>query len=353
MKSGEMVKMKKGLVTIIIPIYNVENYLDKCLGSVVNQTYQNLEIICVDDGSTDSCPQLCEEWAAKDKRIMVIHQKNTGYGIARNIGIEHANGEYVCFLDSDDYIALDLVEKAYKLAEKEQADMVIWGFIRVRDGNAVGERVPRTEKDSYKGKEVQEEFLPDLIGPDLHGKKNANLAMGSLSIMCSMQMIQKSGWRWVSERVIISEDTYSVLCLCAGVKKVSILREGLYYYAERKGSSTQRYQKDRYKMLKECIDLSIRTSDELNYNERVKERLLYGHISCVLYSMKWIMMSDLNHQEKVENLEKIIRDPHFQNILSCLDFKNASIHKRIMLYAVKRKWVFICFLLLKIRTMKS
>lgn len=341
--------MKKGLITIVLPIYNVEDYLDKCLESVTNQTYQNLEIICVDDGSTDRCPQLCEDWAKKDKRIIVIHQKNAGYGIARNIGIEHANGEYICFFDSDDYIALDLIEKAYRLAEKEQADMVIWGFIRMKDGIAVAQKIPRTEKDSYIGKEVQEEFLPDLIGPDLRNKKNANLAMGPLSIMCSMQVIQRSGWRWVSERIIISEDNYSVLCLCADINKISILREALYYYVERKGSVTQKYQENRYKMLKECIDLSIKTAKQLNYNERVKERLLYGHISCVLYAMKWIAMSDLSRQNKMQNLKKIIEDSHFQNILCSLDFTNASIHKRVMLFAVKKKWVFICFLLLSIR----
>ena len=89
--------MEVGLVSVVLPIYNVEKYLDRCIESVINQTYKNLEILLVDDGSPDSCPQKCEEWAKKDERIKVIHKTNAGLGYARNTGIENASGEYICF----------------------------------------------------------------------------------------------------------------------------------------------------------------------------------------------------------------------------------------------------------------
>lgn len=85
-------------ISVVLPIYNVEKYLNRCLKSVVNQTYKNIEIILVDDGSTDQCPELCEEWSRKDKRIKVIHKENAGLGMARNTGIENATGKYICFL---------------------------------------------------------------------------------------------------------------------------------------------------------------------------------------------------------------------------------------------------------------
>ena len=91
-------------ISIIIPVYNVEKYIDKCIDSIVNQTYQNLEIILVDDGSPDNCPKMCDEWAKKDDRIKVIHKANGGVSSARNVGIEQAQVEYICFVDSDDYI---------------------------------------------------------------------------------------------------------------------------------------------------------------------------------------------------------------------------------------------------------
>ena len=98
------------LVSVIIPIYNVELYLDRCIKSVVDQSYENIEIILVDDGSTDLCPQICDDWAEKDKKIRVIHKENGGLSDARNIGIETAQGAYLGFVDSDDVIDPDLIE---------------------------------------------------------------------------------------------------------------------------------------------------------------------------------------------------------------------------------------------------
>ena len=91
------------LVSIVLPIYNVEKYLDRCIKSIVEQTYQNLEIILVDDGSPDNCPQICEKWRNLDSRVKVIYKDNAGLGMARNTGIENATREYICFFDSDHY----------------------------------------------------------------------------------------------------------------------------------------------------------------------------------------------------------------------------------------------------------
>ncbi|MBQ9229379.1 MAG: glycosyltransferase family 2 protein [Eubacterium sp.] len=116
------------LVSIIIPCYNVEKYLDRCLNSVVNQTYQNLEIILIDDGSTDNTPVLCDEWTVKDKRIKVIHKANDGLANARNTGIEVCTGDYVMFTDSDDYVEPDTVEFLLSLSLKYNADVSRCGF---------------------------------------------------------------------------------------------------------------------------------------------------------------------------------------------------------------------------------
>ena len=102
---------KRGdLITIVIPVYKVEKYLEKSINSVINQTYQNLEIILVDDGSPDNCPQICEKYAKKDNRIKVIHKENGGLSDARNAGIDIAKGKYITFIDSDDYVTDDYVE---------------------------------------------------------------------------------------------------------------------------------------------------------------------------------------------------------------------------------------------------
>ena len=111
-------------ISIIVPIYNVEKYLDRCVRSLCNQTLQDIEIILVDDQSPDDCPRMCDEYAKQDSRIIVIHKKNGGLGYARNSGMKVATGEYVAFVDSDDYVDLDMFESMYNSAKKYDADFV-------------------------------------------------------------------------------------------------------------------------------------------------------------------------------------------------------------------------------------
>lgn len=117
-------------VSVIIPVYNVEKYLRKCLDSVINQTYQNLEIILIDDGSPDNCGDICDQYAKADNRIKVIHKKNGGLSAARNDGLKLATGKWISFVDSDDWCELDLYEKAVVAAEKENVDILIYNFYR-------------------------------------------------------------------------------------------------------------------------------------------------------------------------------------------------------------------------------
>lgn len=116
------------LVSIVVPIYKVEQYLSQCIDSILNQTYQNLEILLVDDGSPDNCGDICDEYAAKDKRVKVIHKQNGGLSDARNAAIDIATGEYITCIDSDDYVAQNHVEHLYKMIQETGADMAVeWG----------------------------------------------------------------------------------------------------------------------------------------------------------------------------------------------------------------------------------
>ena len=112
--------MEEPLISVIIPVYKVEQYLDRCLNSVVNQTYKNLEIILVDDGSPDNCPKMCDEWAEKDNRVKVFHKENGGLSDARNYGTERCNGLFLTYVDSDDYIDTDYVSYLYDLLHRNR-----------------------------------------------------------------------------------------------------------------------------------------------------------------------------------------------------------------------------------------
>ena len=124
-----MIKEKKSLVSVIVPIYKVEDYLDECVKSIVGQTYKNIEIILVDDGSPDHCPQKCDEWAKNDLRIRVVHKQNGGLSSARNAGLDVAKGEYIAFVDSDDFITPDYVEVMYNRICNDKSVGIVSGMI--------------------------------------------------------------------------------------------------------------------------------------------------------------------------------------------------------------------------------
>ena len=123
--------MTQPLISVIVPVYNVEKYLNKCVDSIVNQTYTHLEIILVDDGSPDNCPVICDEWAKKDSRIRVIHKENGGLSSARNAGLDIMTGILVGLVDSDDYILPDMYEKLYNAMTENDADMSICSFFTI------------------------------------------------------------------------------------------------------------------------------------------------------------------------------------------------------------------------------
>ena len=122
-------------VSVIIPIYNVENYLEECLDSIVNQTLKDIEIICVNDGSTDNSLDIINKYAAKDDRITVIVHENGGHAVATNRGMDFAKGKYLYLMDSDDFVKTDALEKSYKQAEEKQVDFVLFQAINYDDDN--------------------------------------------------------------------------------------------------------------------------------------------------------------------------------------------------------------------------
>ena len=147
--------MNTPLISVVIPVYKVEEYLDRCVQSVVGQSYENLEIILVDDGSPDGCGAMCDAWAQKDARIRVRHQRNAGLGAARNRGVEMAAGEYVSFVDSDDYIAPDAIELLLRLLRDQNVEIACGDCCDVgRDAFAVFDRSGEENVRVFTGEEA-------------------------------------------------------------------------------------------------------------------------------------------------------------------------------------------------------
>lgn len=230
------------LVSVIIPVYNVEDYLDKCVESVITQTHRNIEVILVDDGSSDACPQKCDEWAGKDSRIMVIHKKNGGVSSARNTGLDYAKGAYITFVDSDDYIVSDAVESMLQRITQDQSDMVIARKVLVYPNGELVLQDPSKVMDMVISKEVA--FR--MIGTQ--GK----LFPASLYAKLYRSFVFK-GLRFLDLKM--GEDKCAVPYIVDQCSLISIMDKVVYYYYQRSTSTV--HTMTRNKQLDEIKAASI------------------------------------------------------------------------------------------------
>lgn len=223
--------MTPPLVSVIVPIYRIEDYLPKCIDSLLNQSFSNFELILVDDGSPDNCPDICDEYAQKDSRIKVIHKENGGLLSARKAGLENARGKYVANVDGDDWVDKYYLDVLFKLAEANAADLVITGHFREFDGKI------ETIKPKFTGvfdeKEIQSSILPKAI-------YNGRFCEHKISTyvwnkLFRRELLQKILFD-VPNEIIMGEDaaiTYGYLSIA---KKIAISRIPLYYYRQRHDS---------------------------------------------------------------------------------------------------------------------
>ena len=210
------------MISIIVPVYKIEKYLDRCIQSIVDQTYSNLEIILVDDGSPDRCPQICDEWSLRDRRIKVIHQENKGVSAARNAGIQVAQGELLYFVDGDDWIDLALCEKAVLAFAEHDADIVVFDCNKITEAGTI---LGNTEKLT-EGILSTEDSLKALF----QGHMNSYV------------------WNKVFKRTVFQgitfpnrtafEDLAIVYKLFMNTSRIYCLNEQLYYYLQRTDSAT-------------------------------------------------------------------------------------------------------------------
>lgn len=338
--------MEEKLVTVVIPIYGVEKYLDRCINSVVGQTYGNLDILLVDDGSKDNCPQMCDAWAEKDSRIRVIHKENAGLGMARNTGIENARGDYLCIFDSDDYVEHDTIEKAVQLAVAESAEIVVFGFRDVGPtGNIVNTFLPASETTCFRGEVIQNVFLPDLIDPRHRDSKYPNLLLSAWCCLYHMDLIRKTRFRFVSERQNISEDSYSLIWLYRYVQSVALLPEAKYYYCKNEGSLTQTYRPERFERIFAFYRDTQTMAAEQGYGERVMIRISGLFLSFIIAAIKQTVAADIGWKQKRASIASALQEPLLQQALADAAGGYSGRTRRIILWAMRHGFVGLIILL--------
>lgn len=346
--------MERNLITVVVPVYNVEKYLNRCVESLVKQTYSKLEIILVDDGSPDCCPQMCEEWGKRDSRIRVIHKENAGLGMARNTGIEAASGQYICFIDSDDYIAPETLAEAHEAMRQCQAELVVFGMMMVNQhGEVVSTLVPKGSKECYRGREVQEVFLPDWIDNRYVGVQVQNLCLSACSCLFSVELIRRTGWRFVSERELISEDSYSLIQLAKGIECVAVLEKALYCYCDNETSLTRTYRPDRYEKIKKFYEACSSMAEQQGYIAPVQHAIAGVTFSFMVAAMKQIAESELSRKDKKRVIKTIVCDNRMGEILRTVQNRYHGYARKLLIYALQKKQTGLTMALLNMQLRRN
>ena len=306
------------LVSVIIPIHNVEKYLGKCIESVTKQTYSNLEIILVDDESPDSCGKICDEWAKKDDRIIVIHKKNGGLSSARNAGIDICKGDYILFIDSDDYIELDMIEKMYKKIIDTSSDICICNYL--------WEYPNKIKKKTFSDKTIV--VNNDNIYDFLYNEY-ALLTIVSWNKLYKKQLFENI--RFPEGR--IHEDQYVICDILEHTEKmVYILDEYFYHYVQRDGSIMSKFNMKRFDIVL-ALDRRVKFFEQKNDIEKVlitKAVEALELIDLIIKTKKF----EFNAEEKNIIKSYEIKLDNIVNELYCEKKLNKSYRQKLNLYHI-------------------
>ncbi len=269
------------IVSVIVPVYNVELYLERCINSIKLQTFSNIEVILVDDGSNDSSPIICDA-AKDDERFVVIHKKNGGLSSARNAGLDVAKGKYVCFIDSDDYIEFDMIEKLLNKLVQENAQISTCNVFKHTDEETRSQCLSIADENiNFYGKDLL--YFFDILGAKLTVLCTNRLFLNSI--------IQEHNIRFVNEKTVLFEDRLFIIHYFHFVKIATFVNESLYHYCFRNVSLTQ--GKDLVEIFNQYINLTKESQkflDKYQNNDDVTFYVFYWNLFC----------SACNHLKKPE-----------------------------------------------------
>lgn len=288
------------LISVIVPIYKVEKYLRCCIDSILCQSYVNLEILLVEDGSPDECGTICDAYAAKDSRIRVLHKENGGLSDARNAGIANASGEWIFFVDADDYIHPEMIEKLYR-AVKEYAAKLAWCEILEVEEEA-GLNAKEVSKEQKKTDEVIV-YTRQEAEMQMYTVEGMQRALVTWNKLYHHSLFELEGKRIQFPKGKIYEDGYTIYKLIYGAEKVVSIPESLYYYRQRNGSIMS---KNSHKTYEAAIEAGYERMDFYKKHEEVE--LYRAELNLTIYSVIRFYQTNKTKKDR-----KILRN-HFADL---------------------------------------
>ncbi len=330
-------------VSVIVPVYNVERLLERCVDSILNQTKRELEIILVDDGSTDGSGELCDAYAGKDERIKVLHKENGGLTSAWKAGLASATGSYVGFVDSDDWIEADMYERMYQAAREEQADMVVCGLVYdFEDSRIPGHREGSNFRHKVYDRELLEAEFPTLINDGRFFGRTIQPARVT-KLYRRQLLLENAGF--CSDEVSVGEDlqiTFPVLC---DVRKLCVLRDFYpYHYWINQASMTGKHDGAYLEKIRQMVCQLNRISDAKGvYDFRPQIRNDFLSLSVLAVKNEIFRNYRAGRKTVVKHIRAICEDEMVKDALAHHTMDKLSQSIRLYLYLMRRRHYGACY----------
>lgn len=346
-------------VSVIVPVYRTEAYLKRCVDSLLNQTLQDIQIILVDDGSPDSCPALCDQLAREDERILVIHQVNAGAGPARNAGLAEARGEYVGFVDSDDYVLPEMYERLYSAAQKYDADMVLSG-IRYLDGIVFNREGHETAKNCFVRDELFEgddgikRLLLGVVGAAPKEPEDSRYGVSACKNIYRNRTLRDHKICFLSEREVASEDTIFLLdCIPCCRRAVGV--PGAYYcYCRNEESFSKSYRTGRFALQKRRIEEMEKrlaaTMPEMEYRDYLDRQMQACARVASIQEIEHGKQAGLSRGETARGLRNICGDPRLAGVLRRYPYWQLPRMQAAFAFAMRYRSIWLQRLLVSLRS---
>ena len=331
-------------ISVIVPCYGVEKYLDRCVQSLLRQSLPEIEIILVDDQSPDRVPEMCDEYALLDSRIKVIHKKNGGLGFARNSGLDLASGEYVAFVDSDDFVDENMYATLYENAKHIDADIVFCNCVFFKDEKHFVSRMDVCQKTVFVGRREVDDFLLDVVGPAPSEKHDVKYMMSVWHALYRKSIFDEKSIRYVSERDLISEDIVFDIDFLRYAQKIVYIPDALYYYCDNGASLSRKKDLTRYERNKTLL--------------RHVENLLSGLFPKNVYKnhfyrQKFVRLRSLlkdafSCPELNLDPEYVLNDSFWDDMMDEYPYYQMDLKHRVFFWFLKKKNLFLLSLFLRV-----
>lgn len=337
-------------MSVIIPVYKVEKYLHQCVDSVLNQTYKNIEVILVDDGSPDNCPKICDEYAEQDKRIKVIHKKNGGVSSARKVGVESSSGDYVMFVDSDDWLELFTIERCIEeLIKSPDIGCIMFSYIKETSKCSIPMKI-LDQSIHFKGKEAKEKIYRRLFGltkEELsHPERMENLSP------CWMKLYRreyaKKG-KYFDLKIIGScEDGLFNMYALKDCDSILYLDIPMYHYRKTNNSLTSSYRPEfitqwgnLFSIMKNIIEIYNLGN---TYDEALSNRIALSITAVGLNELGNPSHTIFGH---IKEIRKYLRQEQYQNAVRRMDITNLPLAWRILITCCRLKFSTAVYMAIK------